>query len=259
MLTLTVRHKAGMPLATLRRGLCRAWRRLQQTRTWREFREACGLDGYVRAIEVTWGRNGWHPHVHVLMMAMCPDKLHAWRDRLSACWRTTVLCEMSAACVPSDAIGLAITTCDADYITKMALEVTSVSKIGRKGHLNQWQIAERIAEGKLPGELWLEYSKGMRGCHQLQWSRGLRDRVGLREKEPEAETPTICEVPKETWREMADEPGGLTIFWDHCRNTSLRGDEAREWILTWFANTSGNGHPRWDWIDGTAHLRWDTS
>jgi hypothetical protein len=31
-------------------------------------RDRFGLVGYVRATEVTHGRSGWHPHLHVLLM-----------------------------------------------------------------------------------------------------------------------------------------------------------------------------------------------
>lgn len=74
MLTLTIPHYRRDVLADLigqthglRLGLLGAFNRLQTSKTWRELRRSGFLRHSVRAIEVTTGRAGWHPHLHLLL------------------------------------------------------------------------------------------------------------------------------------------------------------------------------------------------
>jgi hypothetical protein len=256
-----------MPLETLRKGLCRAWRRLQQSRQWRDARDDCEVEHLIRAHEITLGDNGWHPHVHVMMFARYPDLLDAWQRRLMLAWKHAVECEMGAECVPSATHALKISTCRDDYIAKMALEVaSSATKQGRQGNFNPWQIAKRIVEGDERPEVWEEYAAGMRGCHQLQWSRGLREALAPTEpdlaclgEEPK-EKEVIAEIPRETWREMCNEPGSLWTLHDFGKSTELSGNEARDWLREFFENRCGTGNADWRWVNGRAYLSWlDTS
>lgn len=64
--TYTLRHKAGQPLAGLWDGLSYAHRRVKQDKTVSKLRKGHGEVGSVRATEVTYGQNGWHPHMHSL-------------------------------------------------------------------------------------------------------------------------------------------------------------------------------------------------
>jgi hypothetical protein len=59
---LTVQHTRGDSLATLRRVLSDVWRRVVGHR--RVKRLWAGVAWY-RSVEITFGRNGWHPHLHV--------------------------------------------------------------------------------------------------------------------------------------------------------------------------------------------------
>lgn len=65
-LTLTVRHGLGNDLLKLRQGVADAWRATTRGAAWKRFGAAMGWWGTVRALEVTHGENGWHPHLHLL-------------------------------------------------------------------------------------------------------------------------------------------------------------------------------------------------
>lgn len=67
IVTLTLRHHAGVPLRVLRTVLGRAWSEMFAGRQGQELRAELGLVGCVRAAEQTWGQNGWHPHLHCLL------------------------------------------------------------------------------------------------------------------------------------------------------------------------------------------------
>jgi hypothetical protein len=58
----------------------RAWASLVAGRHRRELCRRFGLVGYVRAVEVTHGRRGWHPHLHVLLLTQAPLDLDELRD-----------------------------------------------------------------------------------------------------------------------------------------------------------------------------------
>ena len=67
LLTLTVPHGLGDELGAMLDKMMAAWRKTTNDRVGRSIRAAIGLEGTVRALEVTDGANGFHPHFHVLL------------------------------------------------------------------------------------------------------------------------------------------------------------------------------------------------
>jgi hypothetical protein len=146
----------------------------------------------------------------------------------------------------------------------MGLELAShATKEGRDGHFTPWQIARRILDGEDLGSLWRTYADGMNGCHQLQWSRGLKEAAGIKDVEPdEVAGEPIGSIPKETWSTMADEPGALATLraFGSGNGREFTVSSAREWLLEFFAIGVVDAEPFWKWVDGRAFLRWrDTS
>jgi hypothetical protein len=268
LLTLTVRHRAGDDLKTLRQGVSAAWRRLQQTRDWREMRAASGLRHFVRCQEVTYGENGWHPHLHVLLFCTRPDVPLFWRDELTALWRHEVMHVLGEACLPSKARALDIAPCeDRTYLTRMGLEVGSpAAKHAREGHMSAMQLAAELARAPLGAErnrlhgLWVEYATAMHGAHQLQWSRGLRERLGVPESDfaivtaPELPAKiVIAEIPRETWRDMATAQGLAPLDQIGRSKHGLPLQEQQAALLRFFQRI---GPCRWKLLGGRLHLRW---
>jgi hypothetical protein len=85
---LTVQHTRGDSLATLRRLLSDVWRRVVSHR--RVKRLWAGVAWY-RSVEITYGRHGWHPHLH-LAIAVPPGRdpwelkalVDAWLEAVEA-------------------------------------------------------------------------------------------------------------------------------------------------------------------------------
>lgn len=264
MMTLTVRHRAPMALRELRAGLCRAWRRLQQSRIWRVMRVECGVAHLVRCIDITWGFNGWHPHAHVLMFGHRAFQIQQWSGRLASEWLRAVEREMGAACVPQLEYGLDVSTCSAGYLARMGLEVAShCTKSGREGHLTPWQIGARVASGEMKPDRWREYAGGMRGCHQLQWSRGLRDHLGEPPNDVEcasdderASGALIGYIPRETWREMANKPGALERLDDYGRRCADVPPAMGRHVLKTYFEERLRSKAWWHEIGGRYFLRW---
>jgi len=182
MLTMTVRHAVGHSLKGLRSGLARAWRRLWQGRAGVERKERWRILHSVRALEVTHGDNGWHPHLHVVLFQAAAEHSPAAVDELREAWAHAVAVELGPSCVPSDARGVDARPLQvARYLTKLGLEVASIgTKRGRRSSRTPWEIAHDGAAGDAASRgLWQSYTRAMKGARQLFWSRGARRFFGL--------------------------------------------------------------------------------
>jgi len=206
MLTLTVRHELGDDLEAVRRGVADAWRRAQGGKKWTLLRQQYGITGYVRALEVTHGANGWHPHLHILMILDKPiteEGTARLRSLLSVRWQNAVSRALGADFVPNDHIGTNLKPAHiADYITKLGLELSDIgSKSAGKSNRTPWQIASDYADYKRPEDavIWQRFVEGMKGARMLTYSRGLRAAAGLLDEPTdeelvEAEEMAACET-----------------------------------------------------------------
>ena len=85
MLTLTIPHYKTESLAKTKDSILSIFKRLLQSKPWRAFKEY--LDGYDRAIEITWGqKNGFHPHIHMLLYTPIEIDYQYWTDELIQQW-----------------------------------------------------------------------------------------------------------------------------------------------------------------------------
>ena len=202
MLSLTVRHGMGDELASIVRGITLAWAKVQQGSEWRDLLGAHGARGFIRALETTYGANGWHPHFHMVVFldrSLEVDEVEALREALSVRWRQKVRLVLGSKHQPDDEHG-----CDlrplhaAEYIAKMGLELTDpFTKEGRGGSRTPWQVAtdavsaldQRDAKvrskGRQDAKLWTTYTTAMKGRKMLNYTRfvqDLRRQLGLVEK-----------------------------------------------------------------------------
>jgi hypothetical protein len=221
MATFTMSHHKGQRLKTLWDGLSGAWRYMTTGRAgehWRTLRDLLGCDGYVRATEVTHGVNGWHVHIHVLLLFDAPVTqmtVECLADQLYKQWsRGLELQGLSA----SRRHGVDVRVCAgseqsmeklADYFSKMTFEAAGGRfKSGRKGGRTPFEV---LADGLDTGlaedlELWLEWEKASKGRRQLVWSRGLKKRAGIEERTDEEiaaatdEGETLLVLPRLSWQ-----------------------------------------------------------
>jgi hypothetical protein len=82
-----------MPLEKVWHTISGAWAAIVAGRHRKTLRERFGVSGYVRAVEVTHGKAGWHPHLHVLLLTEAPldldelRELHRFlRERWAGAW-----------------------------------------------------------------------------------------------------------------------------------------------------------------------------
>jgi hypothetical protein len=255
LITLTLRHHRRQPLVDLWTALNAAWSRVTSARRYRAECEQHGVEGWVRAVEVTRGEgSGWHPHAHLLVILDGPisqerlDELAgAWHDRFARALARRgheSLADhggLDARLVQADdGAGGALGT----YLSKIAREVTGgMIKDGRRGSRSPFAILrDGLATGLADDlEAWWEFERASHGRRQVTWSRGIRDRYRLAAEETDAEIAEhdlggedVLVLPGETWRAVRDAAEVLlAVAEDEGPAGAARWLRARGLVWTW--------------------------
>ncbi len=209
LVTLTVPHGRADRLDLLIDQMNTARRRMVQHRRWREIRTDFGWVGEIRALEVTHGSNGWHPHFHVLWLTerlLDEERRASLCDALLTLWR--IACVAVNLGEPSERHGITVEDGSkaGEYATKWGfaeeLCLANHKTRGKNGSRNPWALLVDAAAGDIVArELWQEFDYATRRKAALTWSKGLRARLGLVEAEPDDET--IVAEEQETGRVVA--------------------------------------------------------
>lgn len=197
LLTLTVPHGMGDDVASIVDRMSKAWTRLWQGKAGVQLNHGLCLMGHIRALEVTHGANGFHPHFHALMFYH-PDhtKAAVWAG-LPATWQRVAV----RAGLPEPSLEHGCRVDDGDkaaaYVSKgvwgLESELTKGHvKKGRKGSRTPFDLLRDYRDGdKHAGALWRVYVDAFEGRRQLYWSNGLRKRLALSELSDDE----ICNKP----------------------------------------------------------------
>jgi hypothetical protein len=186
LLTLTVPHGLGDDLKPMLNKLKKSWKRMREHRDGQKVQVAVGLQGHVRAFEVTDGKNGFHPHFHALLFLdtdLTPKQVEALYSPL---WRRH--CVAVGLPEPSEAHGCRVDDGQkaAQYVGKWGLpeEMTkSHLKESKKGD-SMWDLLRKWADNRdaraiVRFRLFYEAFKGER---QLVWSKKVRQLLQLGEE-----------------------------------------------------------------------------
>jgi hypothetical protein len=191
--TFTVQHRAGESLSTLLGPVVDGWRFLKAGKWWQRFERSHAVAGSIRALELTHGAHGWHPHLHVLFFLWRDLQILPFEGDLKSRWSHTLERQGRWA---SWSHGVDVRYSDehiAEYVAKYGKEpewtiehemTKNPSKMGRNGGRTPLQLLADYSEGDTAaGVLWREYAAAMKGRKQLVWSRGLRDILNLAAEE----------------------------------------------------------------------------
>ena len=152
--------------------------------------KSSGYVGQVRALEVTHGVNGWHPHLHTLLFVARGVNLEVLRVKLFERWRRYALgvgfTEPSLS---------AFTLQDGEqasrYVGKwgLAQELTKANvKQGRQGGRTPFALLADYEKGdEQAGALFVQYARAFKGRRQLFWSHKLKDLLGLKVEKTDEE------------------------------------------------------------------------
>jgi hypothetical protein len=130
----TVQHTRGDSLATLRRVLSDVWRRVVSHR---RVKKAWSGVAWYRSVEITVGRHGWHPHLH-LAIAVPPGRDPWELKALVDAWLEAVEAQGWVAVRDAQFFGVAEGTGDVVEVGKY---------VGKGGVL--WGLPHEVAAGSV--------------------------------------------------------------------------------------------------------------
>lgn len=183
MATFTIPHHRFQSCEELRKAVSAAYRKVKSGNPWQCARDGYGWIGDIRALEVTHGDNGWHPHLHVLIFfrpGTTKDRMYSLGGWLFDAWAKAVR-RMGMGECNKGAFTFDVVNADdgaADYVGKWgaALEMTKAHTKKARGGRTPWQILGNFSgKGKSRDyELFKEYAAAFKRARQLTWSRDLR-------------------------------------------------------------------------------------
>ena len=191
-----------------------SWRTLLQGSAWVGSKSAQGardryrVSGYIRSTEVTYGSNGWHPHVHALFFTddkLSDTEVASFGDELHTRWARFV--HKSTGKLPTREHGTDVQRVDEDgqvlgkYLAKVQEEGKhKTEKWDASAELARTDVKRSRSDNFVPFELldpdhpiplpqrrrlWVEYYEGTKGRRAITWSRGLKTRYDVGEMSDE--------------------------------------------------------------------------
>jgi len=191
LLTLTHPHHKFNALADLLEGEQQAMRRFTGSRAISKLFKSIGFKGSIRAWEVTYGDNGFHPHFHLILFVQIVADIEALESAIYELWANA--CRLAKLPLPDRAHGAKLHD-GSNAKTYVSKGCWGLDREITKGHLKKSKngrspmdlIRSYAFEGdKQAGALFVEYSKAFHGRRQLQWSPGLKAYFGIGEKSDE--------------------------------------------------------------------------
>lgn len=220
LLTLTLPHRLNQSLKVVLNTLSKAHRLFEKSRPYNEgFKVQSGLVGRIRGLEVTYGANGWHPHLHLLLFVDRVADLKQAEHQLLTIWKKVVV---KQGFDEPNHHGLTLENGEkaAQYVGKWGLEHELT-----KGHIKRSREGYtpfdllRVIVGTYAGSgknvdvfdavnLFREYGKIFKGKRQLVWSNGLRKMLHLATEKTDEEiadqvdeeTSFFAKIPLNVWR-----------------------------------------------------------
>lgn len=265
LMTLTFPHEIDMPLQELLEKFAVA---LQKFKNSRAYKNTFGTPkhegkyqraGSVRSLEVTSGKNGWHPHTHDLVFLKRDGLLDDARaiEDLQQEWAKQLLkAGLGDNSKLQDMLlhGLDLRGGDyaADYVAKFgsepklydswsaAREVTKQhSKIGGGEHATPFMLLKWAADGdELSAHLFREFVSCFDGKRMNYWSPGLRKLLALADiddeqlaqeaVEPEPEEEQVIRLDGQQWKLILQTNARAEVL----RHAAARGEQGVLDLLT---------------------------
>jgi hypothetical protein len=206
--------------------------KFKNSKGYKKIMKSIGAAGSVRALEVTHGENGWHPHTHDLVFASKGQM--AKLEELQMVWiETLVKTGIADRSQLNDMLKAAFDVRNGDYaaeyVAKFGHEATEASKaltdnrwgasheltkayakVGKRfgGRTPFTLLADYIKGDKESGELFIEFGLHFKGKRQLFWSPKLRKMLALTQEktdleiveQPLVEEEYVTTLDRDQWR-----------------------------------------------------------
>lgn len=256
LMSQTFPHQMHQALADNLGLFSKAQQKFKNSRAYKRIMERISSAGSIRALEVTHGENGWHPHTHTLVFAM-PEQLEQLKQ-LDMVWIDTLI--KTGLAERSQLNELLLYAFDvqngdyaAEYVAKFGHEPSATSKTLTNSH---WGASHELTKGhaklgrRLGGrtaftllrdyvegdeaasELFQEYAKHFKGKRQLFWSPKLRKALALPEDERTDEEIAAEELPERELVTVLDHAQWRLVLSRNARFEILRvaEDEGAEGV-----------------------------
>lgn len=204
--TYTIQHNRRDALQKTLETLRTAYRAMKARRDYKSASAAADVQHDVTALEVTYGRNGWHPHLHALVFCHAPatEDQNLFGQGVGGAWQAAVKLA-GGDMLPTVGFDLRGGDYAADYAAKWGVvrEISNAAnKKARQGGKTPMQLLAAFA---LTGDmeaarLWIEYSEAFHGRRQLRWSPGAKDALGIEDVSDDAIAAAL--EPADTWAEI---------------------------------------------------------
>lgn len=243
--SLTFPHLMHQPLAANLERFSEALKKFKNSKPYKRIMAAVGSAGSIRALEVTHGSNGWHPHTHDLVFAT-PGQLDQLQELQMVWIEILIKVGLADRTQINDMLLAAFDVQNGDYaaeyVAKFGHEASEKSKTLTDSH---WGASSELTKsyakvgkrlgGRTPftlllahaegdhdaGALFQEFAKQFKGKRQLFWSPKLRKLLALNEVEK-----TDAEIAAEELPERE-----LVIVLDHEKWRLVLSRNARWQIL----------------------------
>jgi hypothetical protein len=261
--TLTMRHRRGEALKGLWDAAGGAWQRAISGKGWVTVKDARGVVGWVRVWEVTDGVNGWHVHVHFVVVlapgstaadldAVAGGMFGRWSAGLVAAGRDApwlVGQEWHIASgddASSDLAGYLFKLAEAGSVrppaAALGLELTHTQPGRARSDLATRPTWALLDDFSTTGDLdalgrWHEWERGSKGRRQVGWSKGLRARFapdlatvsdeGLVEREMGSAADDLVVISLSGWERLVSMPWEMPGVLDVTETGGLPALRAR--------------------------------
>ncbi|ELV7518830.1 protein rep [Photobacterium damselae] len=195
--TLTFPHGAGDNLLDILSKMTKAYGKLSSGKhslknQLKKLSEESEIFGFIRALEVTHGKNGFHPHVHMIVFT---DKETGSGLLDYVYYRAWVrACRLVGLPEPNRLHGCTVQdgSFASDYVGKWGIEdemTKANQKQSKDKGVTPWGLLRCVLDGDNPDypvdrakNLFRVYSSSFKGKRQLYWSNGLRKLLGLQKE-----------------------------------------------------------------------------
>ncbi|MEB9886004.1 protein rep [Bacillus paranthracis] len=192
LLTLTFSHKKNDKLEDSLKKFGEATTNFFGGRAYNNIRNDMGLIGRIRVFEITYGRNGFHPHAHVALFYKNDVNLKNIKKTMYPLWKKACL---KAGLTTSDKHGLDLQAGDKaqEYLAKhgtwsLEQEMSKAHiKKAKNDSMTPFDFLRQYLEtdDKKYLILFREYASCFKGKRQLQWSPGLKQKFEIDDKTDE--------------------------------------------------------------------------
>jgi hypothetical protein len=211
LMSLTFPHEISQALKDNLAKFGDALSKFKKSRIYKKTMVAIGSAGSIRALEVTHGGHGWHPHTHDLVFAS-KDQLDLLQQLQTAWIEALIKSGIADRCQTNDMMQAAFDVRNGDYaaeyVAKFGFEPSLASKDATGEHWgaaseltkSQAKVGKRLG-GRTPftllgnyiagdqeaGALFQEFGIHFKGKRQLFWSPKLRKALALAEEKTDEE------------------------------------------------------------------------